>query len=122
MAAIGAVERGRWMQDERRERERIDRATTGDLLRAFAERTDRKPPATTVWTVRVMLGAFVAVAAFATFLMAFVVEIFVLSVVARPDRLPPIVLVPVLLIAAIVTAVAVRAIVRRMRRMLGPIA
>jgi hypothetical protein len=79
----------------------------------------RAPPLATVWTVRLMLGAFVALAGFFTFMASFVIELFLVSLIARPDRLPPIAIVPLFAISAVVTAISVGAVVRRLRRMLG---
>jgi hypothetical protein len=69
-----------------------------------------------------MLGVFVALAGFFVFLASFVTELFLVSVVTRPDQLPPISIVPLLAISAVITAIAVRAVVRRLRRTLGPVA
>jgi len=103
-------------------RDRLDRADAGEVFRTFAAGTDHRPPVTTVWIVRLMLGVFVALAGFFALLASFVIELFLVSLIARPDQLPPIAVVPLLAISAIVTAIAIRVVVRRLRRILGPLA
>jgi hypothetical protein len=110
------------MDDESPEQDRLDRAEAGDVFRAFASGTDRRPPLTTVWTIRLMLGVFVALAGLFALLVSFVIELFLVSLIARPDQLPPIAIVPLLAISAVVTAIAIRVVVRRFRRTLGPLA
>lgn len=110
------------MGDKGGDRDRLDPAEIGDMLQTFVDATGRRPAVTTVWTVRLMLGVFVALAGFFVFLASFVIELFLVSVVTRPDQLPPISIVPLLAISAVITAVAVRAVVRRLRRTLGPVA
>jgi hypothetical protein len=109
------------MADEGPDRDRLDRAEAADVFRTFAEGTDR-PPLTTLWRVRLMLGVFVTLAGLFAFLTSFVIEVFVVSVIARPDQLPPIAIVPLLAMSAVVTAVAIGAAVRRLHRTLGPLA
>jgi hypothetical protein len=75
-----------------------------------------------VWTVRLMLGVFVALAGFFAFLASFVIELFLVSLVVRPDRLAPIAIVPLLGVSIVIAAMAVGVVVRRVRRTLGPIA
>jgi ABC-type thiamin/hydroxymethylpyrimidine transport system permease subunit len=104
------------------DRDRLDPAEVRDTFRTFAQGRGRRPPVTTVWTVRLVLGVFVALAGFFVFLASFVIELFLLSVVTRPDQLLPIFIVPLLAVSAVITAVAVRAVVRRLRRTLGPVA
>jgi hypothetical protein len=108
------------MDDNGSDRDRFDRAETGSLLRSFAESRPR-PPLTTVWTVRLLLGIFVALAGFFAFLASFVVGLLLVSLIAPPDQLPPIAGVPVLAVAVIITVIAVRAVLHRLRRTLGPL-
>jgi hypothetical protein len=110
------------MDDKGVDRDRSERAAAGDLFRMFAKRTDRRPPLATVWTARLMLGVFVALAGFFACLASFVIELFVVSLIARPDQLPPIAIVPLFAISAVVTAISVGAVLRRLRRSLGPVA
>jgi hypothetical protein len=109
----------RAMGDKGLDRDGLNRAEIGDVLRTFAEETDRRPPLATVWTVRLMLGVFVALAGFFAFLTSFVIELFLVSLIARPDQLPPIAVVPLFAISAVVTAISVGAVIRRLRRTLG---
>jgi hypothetical protein len=110
------------MDDKRPDLDRLQRAEAEDVYRTIAEGTDYRPSLTTVWTVRLMLGVFIALAGFFAFLASFVIELFLVSVIARPDQLPPIAIVPLLAISAVVTAIAVGAVIRRVRRTLGPVA
>jgi len=110
------------MDDKVPDRDPLDRAEVGSVLRSLAEETHSRPPLTTLWTVRLMLGVFVALTGFFAFLASFAIELFLVSVIALPGQLPPIAIVPLLAIAAVVTWIAVRAVLRRLRRTLGPLA
>jgi quinol-cytochrome oxidoreductase complex cytochrome b subunit len=110
------------MDEPRQDRDRSDRLEAGDQIRSVADSTDDRPPLTTVWTVRFMFGVFVVLAGFFAFVASWVIELFLVSLVASPQTLPPITIVPLLAVSVVVTAVAIRAVVRRLRRGLGPIA